>query len=51
MIKAPELDITSLTVVQNWDVEVKAAIAKASPKVRFCDLKRTCDQSPSEACR
>jgi eukaryotic-like serine/threonine-protein kinase len=32
MIKTPELDIRSLTVVQNWDVEVKAAIAKASRK-------------------
>jgi hypothetical protein len=25
-IRAPELDIRSLTVVLNWDVEVKAAI-------------------------
>jgi eukaryotic-like serine/threonine-protein kinase len=32
MIKAPELDIRSLSVVQNWDVEVKATIAKASRK-------------------
>jgi serine/threonine-protein kinase len=32
MIKAPELDIRSLTVVQNWDVEVEATIAKASRK-------------------
>ena len=32
MIKTPELDIRSLTVVQNWDVEVKATIAKASRK-------------------
>jgi serine/threonine-protein kinase len=30
MIKAPELDIRSLTVVQNWDLEVKATIAKAA---------------------
>ena len=30
MIKAPEQDIRSLTVVQNWDVEVEATIAKAS---------------------
>ena len=30
MIKTPELDIRSLTVVQNWDVEVKATIAKAA---------------------
>jgi eukaryotic-like serine/threonine-protein kinase len=29
MIKAPELDIRSLTVVQNWDVEVHATISKA----------------------
>jgi hypothetical protein len=27
LIKAPELDIRSLNVVLNWDVEVKAAIA------------------------
>lgn len=27
LIKAPELDIRSLTVVLNWDVAVKAAIA------------------------
>ena len=32
MIKAPEQDIRSLTVVQNWDVEVKATIAKGSRK-------------------
>jgi hypothetical protein len=32
MIKAPEQDIRSLTVVQNWDVEVKATIAKAARK-------------------
>jgi eukaryotic-like serine/threonine-protein kinase len=32
MIKAPELDIRSLTVVQNWDVEVEATIATASRK-------------------
>jgi serine/threonine-protein kinase len=32
MIKTPELDIRSLTVVQNWDVEVEAAIAKAAQK-------------------
>ena len=29
MIRAPELDIRSLTVVQNWDVEVQATISKA----------------------
>ena len=29
-IKAPELDIRSLSVVLNWDVEVKAAIAADS---------------------
>ena len=27
-IKAPELDIRSLTVVLNWDVEVKAALRR-----------------------
>jgi serine/threonine-protein kinase len=32
MIKTPERDIRSLTVVQNWDVEVNATIAKAARK-------------------
>jgi Tol biopolymer transport system component len=33
-IKAPELDIRSLTVILNWDVEVNAAIAASGAATR-----------------
>jgi hypothetical protein len=33
-IETPEIDIRSLTVILNWDVEVKAAISGAAAVTR-----------------